>query len=347
MGSVTLATGPTPGAPRHHPPQTILRPETMPWAAEYPFASHWMGVDEGGEKLWLHYVDEGPRDAPVLLFCHGNPTWSFYWRKLISGLKDRYRCIAIDHLGMGLSDRPQWDRFLLKGHVDRACSLLDALEVKDFSVIGHDWGGCIAAGVAGRNADRVQSITWMNTAAFKSIEIPLSIASCRIPIFGTLAVRGLNGFAGAAIYRAVEKHDRMTPAVKAGYLDPYGNWHDRIATLRFVEDIPLDANHPSWAELSQIEENLTLLKQKPVSLFWGDRDWCFTPNFRKRFEREFPAAEVHAWDDCGHYVVEDAHERILPMLGTFLDHHTTEPGSVTTTTTTMTTETAPAETQAP
>ena len=70
-----------------------------------------------------------------------------------------------------------------------------------------------------------------------------------------------------------------------------------------------------------IEEGLASLKEKPVALFWGDKDWCFTPNFRKRFEREFPTAEVHAWQDCGHYVVEDAHERILPLLRTFFDRH--------------------------
>jgi pimeloyl-ACP methyl ester carboxylesterase len=321
--NVTIVHGETPGAPRAQPPQTIIRPSTMPWAAEYPFESHWMGVPvEGGGTEWLHFVDEGPRDAPVIFFFHGNPTWSFYWRKLIIGLRDRYRCVAIDHTGMGLSDRPQRDRYLLKDHVDRACALVDALNVGDFSVVGHDWGGCIAAGVAGRKPERIKAISWMNTAAFHSQEIPFSIATCRIPGFGSLAVRGFNAFAGAAIFRAVEKPERMTPIVKAGYLDPYGNWHDRIATLRFVEDIPLEPSHPSWDEVDRIEKNLAHLKQKPVALFWGDKDWCFTTNFRKRFEREFPTAEVHAWDDCGHYVVEDAHERILPFLRTFFDRHT-------------------------
>ena len=100
-----------------------------------------------------------------------------------------------------------------------------------------------------------------------------------------------------------------------------GPWHDRIATLRFVEDIPLEPSHPSWDEIDRIEKNLAHLKQKPVVLFWGDKDWCFTPNFRKRFEREFPTAEVHAWDDCGHYVVEDGHERIVPLLRNFFDRH--------------------------
>lgn len=321
-----------PPTTRPHGPQTTITPATTSWAAEYPFTSRWAEVplDEeelkatpslaGGSKTAvMHFVDEGPRQAPVLVFFHGNPTWSFYWRNLIKGLRDRYRCIAIDHLGMGLSDRPQLERFLLRAHVDRAAAIVAALGVKRFSVVGHDWGGCIAAGVAGRDAAAIESIVWMNTAAFLSQEIPLSIASCRIPVFGAVAVRGFNGFAGVATYRAMAKHERMTATLKAGLLDPYGNWHDRIATLRFVEDIPLAPSHPSYGELARIEKNLEQLKAKPVALFWGDDDFCFTPNFRKRFEKEFPQAEVHAWADCGHYVVEDAPERILPPLTKFFD----------------------------
>jgi pimeloyl-ACP methyl ester carboxylesterase len=326
--TVTIAHGAAPPGTRAAPPETTITPSLSSWAHEYPFASHWLGLtDERGTTQWLHFVDEGPKDGPTIFFFHGNPTWSFYWRALIVGLRDRFRCVAIDHLGMGLSDRPQQPRFLLKDHVDRACALVDAIvgPAGEFSVVGHDWGGCIAAGVAGRHSERVRSVTWMNTAAFRSQEIPLSIALCRVPGFGAVAVRGLNAFAGAAIVRAVEKHDRMTSTVKAGYLAPYGSWRDRIATLRFVEDIPLDPSHPSWGELGRIEVSLSRLKDTPVALFWGDKDWCFTPRFRARFEREFPAAEVHAWQDCGHYVVEDAHERILPLLRAFLERHAAVP----------------------
>jgi haloalkane dehalogenase len=304
----------------------MIKPSSSSWAAEYPFASRWFQPTRGGP--WLHYVDEGPRGAPVLVFLHGNPTWSFYWRKAIVSLRDRYRCIALDHLGMGLSDRPQSDPYRLADHVSRAEALIDALGIKTCSLIGHDWGGCIAAGVATRRPDRVRSMTWMNTGAFRTQEIPLSIASCRIPVFGTIAVRGFNGFAAVATWRAMAKHERMTETLKAGYLDPYSNWHDRISTLRFVEDIPLDPGHPSYAELARIEAGLPTLKDKPITLFWGDDDFCFTPNFRKRFEKEFPAAEVHAWADCGHYVMEDAHERILPLLTGFFDkQQKTQPSS--------------------
>lgn len=334
MKAELLTTAPS---ARPHGPKAPVTPSLASWAAEYPFTSRfakvsitddeakhsaaWQGAGAATKDVHVHYIDEGPRQAPVLVFLHGNPTWSFYWRNLIKGLRERYRCIAIDHLGMGLSDRPQLDRYLLAGHVDRAAAVINAVVGRDvrFSVIGHDWGGCIAAGVAGRHPERIEAIAWMNTGAFVSQEIPFSIATCRIPGYGALAVRGFNGFAAVATYRAMAKHERMTPTLKAGLLAPYGNWHDRIATLRFVEDIPLEPGHPSYAELRQIEANLSVLKRKPVALFWGNDDFCFTPNFRKRFEKEFPKAEVHAWDDCGHYVVEDAPERILPPLTAFFD----------------------------
>jgi cis-3-alkyl-4-acyloxetan-2-one decarboxylase len=286
------------------------------FAAEYPFSSHWFNTGTPSEPVWMHYVDEGPRDAPVIVFVHGNPTWSFYWRKLIIGLRDKFRCIAVDHIGMGLSDRPQSPRYLLNDHLTRLRGLVDALQVKRAHWVGHDWGGCMVAGMAVRRPDEVQSITWMNTAAFISPDIPFSIAMCRWPVFGPLSVLYGNAFAGVAAWRAPQRP--LSAPVKKGYLAPYQNAHDRIATLRFVEDIPLHPSHPSHATLATIEAGLPTLKGKPITLFWGDADFCFTPTFRKRFEKEFPAAEVHAWPECGHYVLEDAGDRILPLLRTKL-----------------------------
>lgn len=302
-------------------PERAIVPSATIWANEYPFASHFLDVGTAAAPRWMHFIDEGPRDAPVILFLHGNPTWSFYWRRLIAALSDRFRCIAPDHVGMGLSDRPQDERFLLRDHIAHVEQLIEALGLTKYVVIGHDWGGCIGAGVAVHNQDSVNAIVWMNTAAFLSPDIPMSIAACRIPVFGRAAVLRFNAFAGVASWRAVKKHDRMTKAVKAGFLDPYGTPHDRIATLKFVEDIPLEPGHPTWPTIEGIERELPALRQKPVALFWGDADFCFTPKFRQRFEKEFPDAMVHAWPDCGHYVVEDAHERILPLLRPFLEKH--------------------------
>jgi haloalkane dehalogenase len=167
-------------------------------------------------------------------------------------------------------------------------------------------------GMAGRMPERIERIVVTNTAAFRSQEIPLSIASCRIPLFGMLAVRGGNAFAGVATWRATAKG--LSAEAKKGLLFPYNNWHNRIATLRFVEDIPLKPSHPSYATLVAVEEKLAQLQSHPMIICWGEQDFCFTPNFRKEWQRRFPKAAVHAWEDVGHYVMEDAPERVINCI---------------------------------
>lgn len=304
-----------PRAPDERPfaPQRLLVPANEPWAAEYPFASHFFSP---GESAWLHYLDEGPRDAPVIVMLHGNPTWSFYFRKLVLSLRDRFRCIVPDHMGMGLSDRPQHARYTLASRVSDVQALLRHLQVTRFSLVVHDWGGAIGMGVATEQPDAVDKIVLTNTAAYPSKDIPRSIASVRIPLFGAIAVLRFNAFAYAATIRAVERP--LSPHAKAGLLAPYSNPHDRIATLRFVQDIPMKPSHPSWERLTTIESKLPQLLAKPMMLVWGDKDFCFTPKFRARFQSMFPQAAVHAYDDVGHYVFEDAPERALPLIDSFL-----------------------------
>lgn len=300
-----------------HAPRAPVDVQAAPWAPEYPFASLWLDVAQPGQPpLWLHYLDEGPRDAPVVVLLHGNPTWSFYWRRLVTALRGSSRCVVPDHLGCGLSDRPQGWSYRLADHIANVQRLLAHLDVKRFSLVVHDWGGAIGAGVATARPDAVERLVITNTAAFRSKDIPPSIASCRIPVFGRVAVLGFNGFARAATFRAVERP--LTKAAKAGLLAPYGNAHDRLATLRFVEDIPMDEGHPSWATLTRIEEQLPTLGEKPMLILWGDADFCFTPKFRATWQRLFPKAEVHAWEDVGHYVMEDAPERVVPLVTRFL-----------------------------
>jgi pimeloyl-ACP methyl ester carboxylesterase len=116
---------------------------------------------------------------------------------------------------------------------------------------------------------------------------------------------------------ATARPERMTPPVRAGLSAPYDSWAHRAAVYRFVKDIPLKPRHPSYKTLQDIEAGLTQFHHHPVCLIWGMRDWCFTPWFLERFVDFFPQATVHRLPDAGHYVVEDAHERIVPMLEEF------------------------------
>ena len=283
--------------------------------AEYPFTSRFFSLGD----LRLHYVDEGQGEP--LLFVHGNPSWSFAWRHLIRNLQTDHRCLAVDHIGCGFSDKPQRYDYRLATHIDNLVRFIDDRQLRNVTLVAHDWGGAIGIGAALQRLDRFKRFVLMNTAAFRSQRIPLRIAACRIPLFGTLAIRGANAFAGGAIHMAVEKRDRMTPAVKRGYLRPYDSWAHRIATLRFVQDIPLAPSHPSYGTLQQIEEQLPRLQDFPVLLVWGMRDWCFSPHFLAEFQQRLPQAETFEISDAGHYVFEDAHERIVPRVRTFLDEY--------------------------
>jgi len=282
-------------------------------AAEYPFESKSIELDSGHR---LHFVDEG--SGEVLLCVHGNPTWSFAWRRVVREFSSTHRVIAIDHLGCGLSDKPQDYDYSLANHIANVQTLIEKLDLRNVTLLAHDWGGAIGMGAAGRMPERFARFVLFNTGAFRSKLIPLRIAVCRIPFFGTFALRGLNAFSRAAISMAVEKRERMTPAVKAGYLAPYDSWVNRVAVNRFVKDIPLKESHPSWSTLVEVETGLEQFQQHPMLLVWGEKDWCFTTDFLDEFERRFPQANTLRIPDAGHYVFEDAPEVFLPKLREFL-----------------------------
>jgi haloalkane dehalogenase len=173
-------------------------------------------------------------------------------------------------------------------------------------------------GVAAALPERFARFVLFNTAAFRSTRIPLRIAVCRIPVLGALAVRGLNLFSLAALSMAVAHPERMTPAVRAGYLAPYRTWGDRVAVLRFIQDIPLSDSHPSYPTIVAVEASLAQFQNRPTLLVWGQRDWCFTTDFLSEFQHRFPQAETLLLPDAGHYVFEDAPERIIPRVEEFL-----------------------------
>ncbi len=290
----------------------MVSPLSSQAKALYPWEGNTLQVDGGA----LHYLDEGPKDAPVMLAVHGNPTWSFYWRALVSRFSGEFRVVVPDHIGCGMSDKPQDWGYRLEQHISNLEKLVSHLDLQRVTLVVHDWGGAIGMGVAGRLSERFERLVVTNTAAFRSQQIPPSIASCRIPGFGPLAVRGFNGFAWAASWRTTVRP--LAPAVKAGLLAPYDSWQNRIATLRFVEDIPLKPQHPSYDTLIGVEDGLEKLADLPMLICWGEQDWCFTPEFRKEWQRRFPKAEVEAWEDASHYLIEDVPERLLSRMEQFI-----------------------------
>ncbi len=280
---------------------------------EYPFTSQWFEVN--GQTL--HYLDEGR--GPVLLMVHGNPTWSFAWRRLVKDLRQNYRIIAIDHLGCGFSEKPQdRDVYTLEGHIQRLAELVRLLNLQQITLFAHDWGGAIGMGCAGRLSERFQRFVLMNTGAFRSQAIPFRISLCRIPLLGELGDRGLNLFARAALTMAVEKP--LSSAARTGFIAPYDSWAHRIAVHEFVQDIPLNSSHRSYATLMEVEKSLERFRDHPMQLIWGMKDWCFTPkDFLSEFRHRFPKADALELPDAGHYVFEDAPDAVLQQTRCFLD----------------------------
>ena len=277
----------------------------------YPFEQKRFASKDGA----LNYVDSG--EGPAVVMIHGNPTWSFFYRDLILDLQDKFRCLALDNLGCGLSDKPQDGDYTLAGHIDRATDWVRSTGVDKFHLVVHDWGGPIGLGMADRLREQVTGITLLNTAAFAFPTIPWRIAACRVPYLGALLVRGGNAFVrGATRMTSVEP---LSEAVIEGYTLPYGNWHDRVAVHAFVRDVPMRKSHRSWNTLKSVEDSLQGWRGQPVQIIWGMRDWCFHDRILAQWESILPDANVERIEEAGHYLMEDAGERIIPLVREFIN----------------------------
>lgn len=278
------------------------------------------------------YLDEGPRDGEVVVALHGNPSWSYYWRHLVLGLRDRYRVIVPDHVGMGLSDKPD-DRptasphydYTLQSRVEDLAALLRHAGVggdTPVTLAVHDWGGMIGFGWALEHAARVRRLVLLNTAAFPmpaGKAMPWQIALGRDYFVGELVIRLFNAFAAGAAWLGVERP--MPPEVRRAYVAPYDSWRNRIATVRFMQDIPLGPGDRAWPLLEAAGKALPSFADRPAFIGWGLKDFVFDHLFLERFRADLPGAEVHAFEDAGHYVLEDKHEVLVPAIRAFLDAH--------------------------
>jgi haloalkane dehalogenase len=285
----------------------------------YPFAGRFL--DLGGVRL--HYLDEGQGEPVVML--HGNPTWSFYYRDLVRALRGEYRAIVPDHVGCGRSDKPDDSRYeyVLSRRVRDLEALLDHLKITDnLTLVLHDWGGLIGMAYASKFPQRIKRLVVLNTAAFRLPEgkrLPWSLWLCRNTPAGPFLVRGLNAFTRGAARACCTKP--LAPAVRDGYLAPYDSWQNRIAVLRFVQDIPLHPGDPSYDVLREVEDGLHRFRGVPMLICWGEKDFVFDRHFLDEWRRRFPEAEVHRFPDAGHYVLEDAGAEIVPLVRRFLKAH--------------------------
>jgi haloalkane dehalogenase len=253
---------------------------------------------------------------------HGNPTWSFYYRNLVRALSGHYRCIVPDHIGCGLSDKPGDDRYdyRLKSRIEDIGTLVDSLNLsRPLTLVVHDWGGMIGFAWAVKNPDRVAQTVIMNTAAFPlpaDKKMPAALSLVRNTGLGAFLVRRFNAFSGIAARVAFKKP--VSAEIRRGYTLPYDTPDNRIATLRFVQDIPLSPSDPGYDILLNTAKQLHLLANKPCLIAWGEKDFVFDAPFLNTWEKYYPHAEIHRFPDCGHYILEDGGETLLGKIRNFM-----------------------------
>jgi len=286
--------------------------------AGWPYAQRTTQI----EGHTMAYIDEGT-GAPVLL-VHGNPTWSFYYRSLLAALPPLgLRAIAPDHIGMGRSDKPAAGDYphTLSRRVSDLGAFIDGLGLTEpLSLVVHDWGGAIALAWAVDNLDRVDKLVVLNTGAFPlppDKTLPWTLRAARLPVLGDWAVTRLNAFSLGAL--ALGSGRRWLPAqARAGLLAPYDCPQHRVAVSRFVQDIPLRPRDAAYPVLARVEQRLHLLRNTPTLVCWGMRDPVFDEVVLDHLLSFLPQADVHRFADAGHYVLEDAADRIVPLAARFL-----------------------------
>ena len=286
------------------------------WPSQYPFTGR--RLDLGGYQM--HYLDEGKGET--VLMVHGNPSWSFYFRELAKSLRETNRCIVPDHIGMGLSDRPGEDRYryTLKSRIDDLDKLMERIApTGPVTLVLHDWGGMIGMGWAVRHPDRVKSIVAFNTACFRlppEKNFPGLLRIMRGSASG-IPIRAFR-FARRFVLSTCTAKRKLSPAAVDAYLSVCDGWKESLAVHRFVQDIPLAPGDPAWDVVTDIESKLGAFAETPMLLPWGLKDWVFDAAFLNGWTARFHKAMVRPFDDCGHFLLEDAPEELVPLIRDFI-----------------------------
>ena len=176
---------------------------------------------------------------------------------------------------------------------------------------------------ATRHIRKISRLVVLNTAAFHlptANPFPWQLSVCRNPLFGPMLVRGLNLFCRDAV-RLCIAHRPIDPDIRNAYLKPYSSWKNRLAVHRFIKDIPVDINTTTYRLVSDVESNLHKFQNTPTMICWGMKDFIFDKHFLNTWTRYLPNAEVHRFENAGHYLLEDAGEEIAALLSDFLQNN--------------------------
>jgi haloalkane dehalogenase len=277
--------------------------------AHFPFESRFVEVE--GNRV--HYIDEG--EGPTLLLVHGNPTWSFLYRHLVLKLRSRFRCVAVDHPGFGMSTpAPGYDN-LPASHARVLEGVVEALGLDRFAIMVQDWGGPTGLWVAGRQPERVTGLIIGNTWAWPIDGDPHFERFSKMMGggLGRFGIRHFNMFVNMMIPMNSKKR-KLSRAEMDAYRGPFPTWEQRQRTWIFPREI-----RGSSAFLAQVEQGLAALADKPTLIVWGDADIAFKQKELQRFEGLFPRHQTVPLPGAGHYIQEDAPEEIAAAIQRWWD----------------------------
>ena len=268
----------------------------------YPFASRFAEV----EGARVHYLDEGT--GPVLLMLHGNPTWSFLYRKLVVGLRDQFRCIAVDYPGFGLSTAPTGYGFTAAEHAKVVAGLVDQLGLDGITPIVQDWGGPIGMAMAVRHPDRFQAFIIGNTWAWpltgnKTAERFSSLLGGERT--GKVLVDRFNVFVNVFVRRGMRRRT-PTEAEMRMWRGPFPTRESRLPVLVFPREIV-----SATPLLREVEQGLGKIADKPALLLWADKDVAFRKPELERFQSIFFRSTTYMLRGAGHYWQDDAGEEAV------------------------------------
>ena len=278
---------------------------------QYPFKENHADID--GQRM--HYVDEGK--GPVILMVHGEPTWSYLYRKMIPPLVAAgYRCIAPDLIGFGLSSKPEDESYYsLPRHIAQLTELMTKLEVKDVTIVGQDWGGPISLGYGIENQDRIKSLVILNTlVAPMLLPGPFRLLFTH-GAFSSFLIRRLDLMRKAAFTSGF--HKKIEPRVKEQYMMPHPTYASRAGVASFPKLVPPAPGHANYDYLINIGETLKTW-DLPVLVQFSDKDIAFKVADGERIAEMVPNGRFKLIPNAGHFLQEDAGEEIAANMIAFL-----------------------------
>ena len=277
--------------------------------SEYPFRSNYVDLKMGK----MHYIDEGEGNPIVML--HGNPTWSFLYRHLVSGLSGSHRCIAVDYIGFGLSDKPPAWSYLPEDQAKNVEILIEKLGLTDITLVVQDWGGPIGISYAVKRPQNVKQLVIMNTWAW-SVKNDFHFrwfSRFLGGMFGKLLITRFKFFERTIMKTFNKNRSKFTKSIHQHYLRPFSNSKERKGVWVFPREI---TGSSDW--LAGLWSQREKIKDKPTLLIWGMKDVAFREEELKVWETQFSDHKTVRLEGVGHYVPEEAGSELVPMIKEFL-----------------------------